>query len=119
MGFKLNLKFENIGVFAASIFYAVTGVICFLVLAITGEYRLIHMGLIGILSLATAYGLLRRRRWALWSVFVLFFTSTAFAMSMLYYTIGDVLIDAIMVMYLILTWIITIYLGARRKKLEF
>ncbi|MEM3010952.1 MAG: hypothetical protein QXE76_04000, partial [Candidatus Bathyarchaeia archaeon] len=78
------------------------------------------IGLLGIISLATAYGLIRRRRWALWSVFVLFFTNTTFAISMLYYIVGgDILIDAAMILYLALTWIATVYLAARRKKLEF
>jgi uncharacterized membrane protein HdeD (DUF308 family) len=120
MGLKAKLKTENIGVLATSIFYGVAGIVCFAVLAITSEYRLIHVALIGIISLATAYGLFRRRRWSLWSVFVLFFTNTAFALSMLYYTMGsDVLFDSAMVIYLILTWIATVYLAARRKKLEF
>lgn len=119
MGFKSRLKTENIGLFLASIFYAAAGIIFFIVLA-TIDLELVHIGLLGIISLATAYGLIRRRRWALWSVFVLFFTNTTFAISMLYYTGGgDTLIDAAMILYLALTWIATVYLAARRKKLEF
>ncbi|MEM4700976.1 MAG: hypothetical protein QXZ51_02405 [Candidatus Bathyarchaeia archaeon] len=119
MGFKSRLKTENIGLFLASIFYAAASIVCFIVLAAI-DYELIHIGLIGIISLATAYGLIRQRRWALWSVFVLAFTNTAFAVSMLYYTMGgDILIDTAMIVYLVLTWVATTYLAARRKKLEF
>ncbi len=119
MGFKSRLKNENMGLYLTSIFYAAAGIICFIVLAAI-DLELVHIGLIGIISLATAYGLIRRRRWALWSVFVLFFTNTTFAVSMLYYTVGgDILIDAAMILYLVLTWIATIFLAARRKKLEF
>ncbi len=120
MGFKSKLKTENVGLLLASIFYAAAGVVSFAVLATTSEYRLVHIALIGIISLATAYGVFRRRRWALWSAFVLFFTNTTFTLSMLYYIMGgDILIDTAMVLYLALTWIATIYLAARRKKLEF
>lgn len=119
MGFRSRLKIENIGLLLASIFYAVVGVVCFVVLA-TIDYELVHIGLIGIISLATAYGLFMRRRWALWSVFVLFFTNTVFALSMLYYTMGgNILIDTAIILYLVLTWVATIYLAARRRKLEF
>ncbi|MEM0007439.1 MAG: hypothetical protein QXR89_04135 [Candidatus Bathyarchaeia archaeon] len=119
MGFKSRLKIENIGLLLASIFYTASGIVCIIVLA-TVDYELIHIGLIGIINLATAYGLIRRRRWALWSVFVLFFTNTTFTASMLYYTLGsDIIIDTAMILYLILTWVATIYLAARRKKLEF
>ncbi|MEM3788484.1 MAG: hypothetical protein QXN95_01260 [Candidatus Bathyarchaeia archaeon] len=117
MGFKLRLKTENIGLLLASIFYTAASVVCFIVVA-TIDYELVHIGLIGIISLATAYGLFRRRRWALWSAFVLFFTNTAFAVSMLYYTMGgDIIVDTAMILYLALTWIATIYLAVRRKKL--
>jgi len=120
MGLKAKLKTENIGVLLTAIFYGVAGIVCFAVLAITSEYRLIHVALMGIISLATAYGLFRRRRWALWSVFVLFFMNMTFTLSMLYYTLGsDVLLDSAMVIYLILTWVATVYLAVRRKKLEF
>jgi len=119
VGFKSRLKTENMGLLLASIFYAVVGIICFIILA-TIDYELVYIGLIGIISLVTAYGLIRRRRWALWSAFVLFFTNTAFAASMLYYTVGgDILIDTAMILYLALTWVATVYLAARRKKLEF
>jgi uncharacterized membrane protein HdeD (DUF308 family) len=120
MGLKAELKTENIGVLLTTIFYGIAGIVCFAILAITAEYRLIHVALMGIISLATAYGLFRRRRWALWSAFVLFFTNTAFALSMLYYTMGsDVFLDGAMIIFLILTWVATVYLAVRRKKLEF
>ncbi|MEM3642002.1 MAG: hypothetical protein QXH37_08795 [Candidatus Bathyarchaeia archaeon] len=118
MGLKSRLAVENIGMFAVSVFYAVIGVVCFAVLAT--DFRMIHIGLIGILSLVTAYGLFKRRMWALWSAFVLFFMATVFAISMLYYTMGsNFFVDVIMAAYLILTWIFTVYIATRRKKLEF
>ncbi|MEM3463265.1 MAG: hypothetical protein QXL91_00165, partial [Candidatus Bathyarchaeia archaeon] len=84
------------------------------------DLRLIHMGLLGIISLATAYGLLRRRFWALWSIFVVTFMATVLAFSMLYYTMGSyILVDVVVTAYLILTWVFTVYVASRRRKLEF
>ncbi|MGB9683728.1 MAG: hypothetical protein ACPL1Z_02225 [Candidatus Bathyarchaeales archaeon] len=119
MGLKAKLKFEDGGILTASVFYAAVGVVCFVVLAIT-DLGLIHIGLLGVISLATAYGLFRRRSWALWSVFAVAIMVTVFATSMLYFIMGsDVLIDMAMVAYLISTWIFTVYVAAKRKKLEF
>lgn len=119
MGLKAKLRFEDGGMLAASVFYAVVGVICFVVLVIT-DLGLIHIGLLGVISLATAYGLFRRRSWALWSVYAVAVMVTVFAVSLLYFTMGsDVLIDAAMVAYLIFTWIFAAYVAAGRKKLEF
>jgi hypothetical protein len=119
MGLKAKLRFEDGGMLMASFFYAVVGIVCFVVLAIT-DFGLIHIGLLGVISLATAYGLFRRRSWALWSVFAVAIMVTVFAASMLYFTMGsDVLVDTAMVAYLIFTWIFTVYVAAGRKKLEF
>lgn len=119
MGLKAKLRFEDGGMLAASAFYAVVGVLCFVVLAVV-DFALIHIGLLGVISLATAYGLFRRRSWALWSVYAVAIMVTVFAVSMLYFSMGsNVLMDTAMVAYLFFTWIFTVYVAAERKKLEF
>jgi hypothetical protein len=46
--------------------------------------------------------------------------ATALAFSMLYYTVGsNILLDAAMIVYLVLTWIFTVYVASKRSKLEF
>ncbi|MGB9853457.1 MAG: hypothetical protein ACPLRY_01415 [Candidatus Bathyarchaeales archaeon] len=117
MSIKEKLKVESLGMFSASVFYAVSGIVCLAVLA--SDLALIHIGLIGILSLATAFGLFKKRAWALWFIIILFFMITTFSVSMLYYTMGgNILLDGAMAAYLILTWIFTAYMAAKRKKLE-
>lgn len=119
MGLKSKLKVEDGGIFAASIFNAVVGVLCLVVLVLL-DFGLIHIGLLGITSLATAYGLFQRRTWALWSLVTVAFMATVFALSMLYYTMGiDILLDAAMIAYMVLTWIFTGYVASKRGKLEF
>jgi len=119
MDLKSKLKVEDVGIFAASVFHVAVGVVCFIVLAIV-DFGLIHIGLVGVISLATAYGLFRRRLWALWSIFVVSFMATALAFSMLYYTVGgNILTDTAMIVYLVLTWIFTVYVASKRRRLEF
>lgn len=102
---------------AASIFYTITGLVCLAVLAM--DYRLIHIALIGIFSLASAFCLYKRKRFALWCILPLFFTSTSFSASMLYYTVGGyIFLSVVMAVYLILTWIFTFYSVAKRALLK-
>ncbi|MBS7615987.1 hypothetical protein KEJ45_02155 [Candidatus Bathyarchaeota archaeon] len=117
MDWKSKLNIEDTKMFASFLFYVVAGIICLVVLAT--DLALVHIGLIGIISLVTAYGLFKKRIWALWSLFVLFFMANAFAISVLYYTMGrDLLVDLAIIVYLILTWASTVYVAARRKKLQ-
>jgi hypothetical protein len=115
MSLKSKLRIENVGMFLALIFYAVAGIICFAVLPMTGFPP--HIGIIGILSLLTAYGLFGKRAWTIWLVVILFFTVTTFSAVTLYYG-RDPLLDISMVAYLILTWISTIYIAYKRETLE-
>ena len=118
MSLKSKLKMESVGMSAAFVFYAIVGIACFAVLAI-GDFRLIHIGIIGILSLITAYGLFKKRIWTIWVVVALFFIATTFSAYTLYHALEkDLLLDMSMVAYLILTWIFTAYTATKRKTLE-
>jgi hypothetical protein len=118
MSLKSKLKIESVGMFTSFVFYAIVGIVCFAVLAMV-DFRLIHMGIIGILSLMTAYGLFKNRVWALWVVVALFFIVTTFSVYTLYYFLGkDLLVDLSMIAYLLLTWIFTAYTASKRKILE-
>ena len=115
MSLKSKLRIENVGMFMALIFYAAAGIICFAVLPMTGFPP--HIGIIGISSLLTAYGLFRKRAWTIWFVIMLFFTVTTFSVATLYFG-RDLLLDISMIAYLILTWIFTAYVADKRKILE-
>jgi hypothetical protein len=117
MSLGSKLKIESKGMFTAFIFYAVVGIICFIVLAM--DFGMIHIGIIGIFSLITAYGLLRKRGWTIWLIAMLFFIVTTFSVFNLYYFLGkDLILDISMIAYLILTWVFTAYTAAKRKMLE-
>ncbi|MGB9675588.1 MAG: hypothetical protein ACPL0C_00190 [Candidatus Bathyarchaeales archaeon] len=116
MSIKSKLKIESTGMLLASVFYLAAGAICFFLLATNPS--LIHIGIIGILSVITAYGVFSKRFWALWTATILFFMITVFSAVMLYYFFGtDVIIDLSFVAYLILTWISTAYLASKRENL--
>ncbi|MEM3695172.1 MAG: hypothetical protein QXJ11_04360 [Candidatus Bathyarchaeia archaeon] len=116
MSIKSKLKIESTGMLLAFVFYIVAGALCFYFLATNPS--LIHVGMIGILSVITAYGVFGKRFWALWTAIILFFMVTMFSAVMLYYFFGtDIIIDLGFVAYLILTWIATAYLASKRRNL--
>jgi len=117
MSLGSKLKIESKGIFTAFVFYAVVGIICFIVLAM--DFRLVHIGIIGIFSLITAYGLFKKRVWTIWFIVMLFFIVTTFSLYNLYYFLEkDLILDISMIAYLILTWVLTAYTAAKRKMLE-
>ena len=118
MSLRSKLKIENVGMIAAFAFYAVVGIVCFAILTIV-DFRLVHVGLIGILSLITAYGFLKSRFWTLWVVVALFFIATTFSAYILYSAFEqNLLLDVSTIAYLLLTWVFTAYTAAKRKALE-
>jgi hypothetical protein len=117
MSIRSKLKIESVGMLLASAFYLVVGALCFFVLAT--DLRLLHVGIIGIFSLITSYGVLRKRFWAIWIAVMLLFIATAFSATMLYFFFGkDPILDFSFAAYLVLTWIFTAYLAMKRKNFE-
>jgi len=117
MSLKSKLKIEDTGMFAASLFYTIVGILCFAVLPMTDFPP--HIGIIGILSLITAYGLFKKRVWTIWLVVVLFFMATTFSAVTLYHVLGsDIILGTSALIYLILTWVFTAYTAGKRKTLE-
>jgi len=116
MSLKSKLKIEDYGTFAAIIFYAVSGIVSLAVLPMTNFAM--HLGLTGIISLITVYGLFKKRAWTIWLVVILFFVATTISIAMLYFAFEDLFLDITMIAYLILTWIFTAYLSSKRKFLE-
>jgi len=103
--------------FATFIFYAIVGII-FLALMPMANFPP-HIGIIAIFSLVAAYGVFRKRAWAIWFIIILFFVATTFSAFMISDIMtGDYLLGASMIAYLILTWVFTAYATSKRKTLE-
>ena len=117
MSLGSRLKIENLGMFLSSVFYAVAGIV-FLAALVMASFPL-HLGIIGIFSLITAYGLFKKRNWVIWFIIILFFVATTFSAYILYYSFWENLLISIgAIAYLILTWIATAYVAAKRRTLE-
>ena len=117
MSLGSRLKIESKGMFATFAFYAIAGII-FLVLLPIASFAP-HLGIVGMFSLITAYGVLKKRVWAIWFVMILFFVGTTFSAFMIYYILQvDYLLGVSAIAYLVLTWVFTVYAWAKRKVFE-
>jgi len=126
MGLRSKLQIEYKGMFFFAIFYLITGVVNFTILGIYG-LALFHIALVAILSLITAFGVYRLQSWSLWFVVGLFFIATTHIALMLNVSmeryavnpdISSLIVILAWIIYLILTWIATIYVAAKRKNLK-
>ena len=117
MSIMSKLDIESRGMLATFVFYVAVGII-FIVLLPFANFPP-HVGIMGIFSLIAAYGLVRKRSWTIWIVVILFFVGTTFSVYMLnYFLVIDYLLGAGTMAYLILTWIATAYVAAKRRTLE-
>ena len=113
---SITSRIGNKGTFATSVFYAAVGIIFLILLPMSGFAP--HIGLLGIISLVTAYGFFRKRAWSFWLVVILFVSVTTFAVFMLYNAMAtDLLTSLVMIALLILTWIFTGYAILKRNTL--
>ena len=117
MSLATKLKNTNRAELASTGFYAITGIIVLAFLPLTGFPP--HLGLIGILSLITAYSLFAKRAWAPWLVAILFVVASVFSLYTLYAVgFSNALIGISMIAYAVLTWVFTAYILLKRKPLE-
>ncbi len=109
-----KLKEQNLTSLASIAFYGIAGLIFLILLPFSGFPP--HIGLLGIASLITAYGLFTQRKWASWLVAALFFVATTFTIFTLYYVLAtDALAATSMIAYAALTWIFTAIVMKTRK----
>ena len=117
MSLGSRLKIESKGMFATFAFYAIAGII-FLVLLPIASFAP-HLGIVGMFSLITAYGVLKKRVWAIWFVMILFFVGTTFSAFMIFNILQvGYLLGVSVIAYLVLTWVFTVYAWAKRKVFE-
>ncbi|MFB3889534.1 MAG: hypothetical protein ACE14S_08580 [Candidatus Bathyarchaeia archaeon] len=117
MALASRLRVTNIRTLATTAFYGIVGILFLALLPLSGFPP--HIALIGITSIVAAYGLFKKRFWAIWLVAALFFVATTLALYTLYFVIAsDVLATAGMLAYMILTWVFTAYAAATRRPAE-
>jgi hypothetical protein len=114
-GSKLNTA--RIRTLAPVAFYAAVGII-FLALLPFANFPP-HVGLTGILSLVTAYGIFKKSFWATWLVVALFAVATTISLYTLYIVqFSNWLVGISMVAYAVLTWGFTAYIMLKRNTRE-
>jgi len=123
---KSKLKVERLGVLVFSVFYAVVGGAEALLLVFS-NFTLPHVAFLAVLSLTTAYGLLRTRRWSVWLATILFFPAITFGATTLYVSVAQqtfypsleaFLFHILLIIYLIMTVAAFAYVVAKRRDFQ-
>jgi hypothetical protein len=117
MSFTSKLKTAVAKALTPVAFYIAVGII-FLALLPFANFPP-HIGLTGTLNLITAYGIFKKRFWALWLVIALFAVATTisiYTIAVLAFTNWSVSIS--MIVYAALTWLVTFYIVLKRKSTE-
>ncbi len=119
-------KIEDPLMFAFSIFYAIAGgaKLCLLILS---NFTMGYVGVLGVLSLTTAYGLIKKKSWIIWLVAILLFSGITFGATTLYTSIRvqtfnpnpeGLLLHLTLIAYIAMTIVASVYVLARREKLQ-
>jgi hypothetical protein len=117
MSLASKLKTADIRTLLPALFYAAVGII-FLVFLPLANFPP-HIGLTGLLSLVTAYGIIKKRYWAFWMVVALFAVATTISLYTLYViAFTNIIIGVSMIVYAVLTWLVTLYIVLKRKPTE-
>jgi len=126
MALKDKLKIESMPIFAFAVFYLLAAIWTLAILVVNGV-SMVQTAIIALLSLITAYGLYKMQKWSLWLVVALFFIGNTFGLVSLYWSIAIdgfagstevLLLNLALIGYVIMTWLATIYIGAKKDKLK-
>jgi hypothetical protein len=124
MTLKSKFKVENPVVFLFSVFYIIAGAVEVFYLAAENFAAPLHIGVLGLLSLITAYGLFKMRKWSVLLVAALFFLGITFGAITLYDSVilqtfeGELLFHTALIVYMIILLTAFIYVVAKREKFE-
>ena len=121
---KSKFKVENPIVFLFSVFYIIAGIAQVSYWVIENSVAPPHIGVLGLLSLITAYGLFKMRKWSVLLVIALFFLEVTFGAIALYNSVilqtfgGALLLNVALTAYMIILLIAFIYVVAKREKFQ-
>ena len=121
---KLRLKIDNPIVFSFSLFYIIVGAVELIYVVIESFAVPPHIGVLGLLSLITAYGLVRMRKWSVLFAVALFFLGTTFSATTLYNSIilqtfeGAPLFHTALIVYTIVSFLTFVYVVMKREEFE-
>ena len=116
MSIMSKLKEFNRIELAALAFYLASGVIFLVYLPLLGFPP--QLGLLGILSLIAAYGVFTKRWWTPWALVILFISATTFSLyTLIVIGFSNAPVASSMIVYAVLTWILTGYMLLKKTPL--
>ncbi len=124
MTLKSKFKVENPVVFLFSVFYIIAGAVEIFYIVTEKFATPPHIGVLGLLSLITAYGLFKMRKWSVLLVTALFFLGITFGATTVYNSViwqtfeGALLLHTALIVYMIILLIAFVYVVAKREKFE-
>ena len=107
-----------------SLFYIIVGIVEVGYWAIENFAAPPHIGVLGVLSLITAYGLFRMKKWSVPLVIGLFFVGLTFGATTLYTSLmvqtlgGALLFHTALIAYMILLLVAFIYIVAKKENFK-
>ena len=119
-----STKIRNPTMVIFSIFYIAIGIVELGYFAIENFAAPAHIPVLGILSLITAYSIFKMKKWALPLVVGLLATGITFGATTLSNSItlqtfgGAILFHLVLIVYMIILLIVSIYLLAKREKFD-
>jgi len=117
MSFASRLQDIGFETLAPAVFYAAAGIVLLALLPFSNFPP--HVGLTGILSLINAYGIFKKRFWAIWLVVALFFVAMTFSLyTLLFIGFSNWIVSSGMIAYAVLTLVFTLYLALKRNAPE-
>ncbi len=120
---RFKLKTERPGILLVSLFYAVVGVVLAFILVLA-SFRVFHVGVLAVLNLMLAYGLLKMKKWSVKLLAALFLPQVVFGVITLYYSVMGLTFSSIwentafnlsLIVYVVLCFISLAYVAAKRK----
>jgi len=122
MTLKSLLGVEKLGIGVVSIFYVIAGILQLVIVAMSA---IPPIGVLAVLCLIAAYGLLKMRKWAVWLVMILLLPEiTLVAMPLyasmmqqqtLFPNIESTLFHVMLVIYAIATFVASVYILVKRQ----
>jgi uncharacterized membrane protein (DUF2068 family) len=109
-----------------AVFYAVVGIAHLVILALS-NFALVTSGILAVLSLIAAFGLLTVRKWAVWLAIGLFFPQFIFGFLTLYAGLLQfstfpestlLLVNVAFAAFILLNFVSFVYIAAKRKSFQ-
>lgn len=122
---KFKLKTDKPGILLVSLFYTVVGITLALILVFE-SFRLFHVGVLAVLNLIVAYGLLKMKKWSVKLLAVIFLPQIVFGLVTLYHSVSvwifpgweRTAFNLSLVIFVILCFISLVYVTTKKKEFK-